>query len=309
MSDPTIEIRDVSKSFGDVVALIDVSLALGPGLTGILGPNGAGKSTLLRLICGLTAPTEGEVRLLGADPRTDASLYRRIGLVPQQEELLGHLDARAFVRLAAQLHGLADADTAARHALRRVDLDPNLARPTRTYSQGMRQRVKLAQALVHDPEVLVLDEPLNGLDPRQRAASIRLFRSLASDGRTVLVSSHVLSEVERFGERILLLVRGHVAAEGDFHDIRDLMDDRPRRIAVRAAPARPLAAALVDVGAADGITLEPPDRIVVDTMDAPALRRRIAALARDLDVRLLELAPLDEDLESVFRYLVGGGRE
>jgi len=309
VSDPTIEIRDVSKSFGDVVALIDVSLALGPGLTGILGPNGAGKSTLLRLICGLTAPTEGEVRLLGADPRTDASLYRRIGLVPQQEELLGHLDARAFVRLAAQLHGLADADTAARHALRRVDLDPNLARPTRTYSQGMRQRVKLAQALVHDPEVLVLDEPLNGLDPRQRAASIRLFRSLASDGRTVLVSSHVLSEVERFGERILLLVRGHVAAEGDFHDIRDLMDDRPRRIAVRAAPARPLAAALVDVGAADGITLEPPDRIVVDTMDAPALRRRIAALARDLDVRLLELAPLDEDLESVFRYLVGGGRE
>jgi ABC-2 type transport system ATP-binding protein len=301
----TIEVADVSKWFGSIVALSEVTCRVEPGITALLGPNGAGKSTLLRVLCGLTAPSRGEVRILGQVPRRDLALNRRIGLVPQQEALFDPLRAVQFVRLAAELHGVTDPGVAAVSALGHVDLDPNDARPVRTYSKGMRQRVKVAQALVHDPEVVLLDEPLEGLDPFQRLRMIELFRRLASEGRTVLISSHVLDEVEKFGSRVLVIAQGRLAAEGDFHGIRDLMDDRPHRLRIGTDAPRALAAGLLSNGAVTGAWVQSEDSMVVDTVDVATFRRAVTVVARDTGARLTEVAPLDDDLESVFRYLVG----
>ena len=301
-----IEVDNVSKWFGGVVAVSDVSFRVGPGVTALLGPNGAGKSTMLRLLCGLTRPSRGNVRLLGENPHDNPALYRRVGLVPQQEALFPAMTGRDFVRLAADLHGLEDPLTKAIDVMRTLDLDPGDRRPLSTWSKGMRQRLKVAQALVHQPDVLVLDEPLDGLDPRQRLHLIELFRRLGDEGRCVLVSSHVLDEVERLGSRVLVLAQGRLAAEGDFHQIRELMADRPNRLRIRTNRARQLAAALLGAGIVDGVTLDG-DTLLVDTSDLGAFSRAVAPAARDADARLLELVPLDDDLESVFRYLVGRG--
>ena len=300
-----IQVERVSKWFGDVVAVSDVSFSVGPGVTALLGPNGAGKSALLRLLCGLTRPSQGSIRVLGVDPRHDPGLFRRIGLVPQQEALFEGMSARSFVTLAAELHSLTDPEAAAAAALAEVDLDPADGRSLASYSKGMRQRVKVAQALVHDPEVLILDEPLDGLDPRQRLALISLFRRLGEEGRAVLVSSHVLDEVERFGSRVLVLAQGRLAAEGDFHAIRELMDNRPHRLRLRTDAPHALGAALLATGTIVGLAVSGADQLVVDTLDVAGFRLAVAPAARDAGARLLELVPLDDDLESVFRYLVG----
>ena len=300
-----IEVREVSKWFGDVVAVSEVSFDVAGGVTALLGPNGAGKSTMLRLLCGLTRPSRGTVRVLGEDPNDNPALYRRIGLVPQQEALFDGLTGHAFVALAASLHGLGAPGAAAADALRVVELDPADPRPMSSYSKGMRQRVKVAQAIVHEPELVVLDEPLEGLDPRQRLHLIELFRRLGADGRCVLVSSHVLDEVERFGSRVLVMSNGRLAAEGDFHAIRELMDDRPHRVRVRTDRPHELAGALLASRSVVGAHVSGDDAIVVDTLDAAALRLEVAPAAQRIGARLLEVAPLDEDLESVFRYLVG----
>jgi ABC-2 type transport system ATP-binding protein len=301
-----IEVEAASKWFGDVVAVSDVSFRVGPGVTALLGPNGAGKSTMLRLLCGLTRPSQGTVRVLGEDPHADPALYRRIGLVPQQEAVFATLTGHAFVRLAAELHGLDDPGERAAAELRRVELDPADRRPLSTYSKGMRQRVKVAQALVHDPEVVILDEPLEGLDPRQRLHLITLFRELGEAGRCVIVSSHVLDEVERFGSRVLVLAQGRLAAEGDFHAIRVLMDDRPNRLRLRTDRPRELGAALVGTGAVVGLRVDG-EVLFVDTDDVGAFRRAVAPAAARTGARLLEVVALDDDLESVFRYLVARG--
>jgi ABC-2 type transport system ATP-binding protein len=301
---PSVDVRGVSKWFGDIVAVSEVSFALWPGVTALLGPNGAGKSTVLRLVCGLVPPSQGTVAVLGRDPRRDTLVTRAIGLVPQQEALFERQTALGFVHLAGQLHGLEDPDGAAREALAAVELEPDDTRRVGTYSKGMRQRVKVAQALVHDPHLLVLDEPLTGLDPRQRRHLIDLVGRLGAAGRCVIVSSHVLEEVERFGSRVLVIAQGRLAAEGDFRAIRNLMDDRPRRFTVRVSDSRLLGAALLASGLAVGVHLGRDGELTIDTDDAAGFRRRVAALARDLDVHLWEVRPLDEDLESVFRYLV-----
>lgn len=306
---PMIEVAGASKWFGDVVAVSEVSFTLGPGVTALLGPNGAGKSTLLRMICGLTPPDQGTVRILGADPRTDLAVRAEIGIVPQQEAVFEAFDAFAFVRLAALLNGVPDPESAARGALAIVELDPDDPRKVTSYSKGMRQRVKVAQALVNDPAVLILDEPLTGLDPRQRAHLIDLFARLGGQDRCVVVSSHVLDEVERFGSNVLVVAQGRLAATGDFHAIRDLMDDRPHQIRVRTDRPREVAATLVGGAGVLAVRLEPPTAgrpggVLVETTDAPTFRRLVAVAARDTGARLLEVTPLDDDLESVFRYLV-----
>ena len=300
----TIAVDRVSKWLGPVVALSDVSFSIGPGVTALLGPNGAGKSTLLRILCGLTGASQGTVRVLGVDPRTDLALRGRLGLVAQQETLFEQLRAVDIVALSAGLHGVADSSGAARGALGLVDLDPDDSRPVRTYSKGMRQRVKVAAAVVHDPTVVVLDEPLEGLDPRQRVRMIELFVQLGAQGRTVLVSSHVLDEVERFGSQVLVLAKGRLAASGDFRAIRDLMDERPHRLRLRASDARRLAAALMAGGTVVGTHLESPESVLVDTVLAGAFRRALPQAAAAEGIRLLEVTPLDDDLDSVFRYLV-----
>jgi ABC-2 type transport system ATP-binding protein len=307
---PVITIDGVSKWFRDLVALSEVSITIGPGVTGLLGPNGAGKSTLLRILCGLTPASRGTVRVLDREPRTDRELWRHLGMVPQQEALPETVTALRFVTACARLQGVAGAVDAAAEHLHLVELDPADRRPLATYSKGMRQRVKVAAALVHRPSVIVLDEPLNGLDPAQRVRMIDLFRGLGAEGRCVLVSSHVLEEVERFGSRIVVIVEGRLAAEGPFRQIRDLMDDRPHRLRVRTDRPRELAAALVGSGVASGVAVEPAGdgaasgSVVVDTLEVGAFRRAVAGLAAQERARLYELAPLDDDLDSVFRYLV-----
>ncbi len=301
---PMVQAAGASKWFGDLVAVSDVSFSIGAGVTALLGPNGAGKSTMLRMMCGLARPSNGSVTVLGKDPRSDVSVLGRIGMAPQQESLLDHLSGREFVELAAQLHHLQCPGDAARQAIQTVELDPDDTRRLSTYSKGMRQRIKLAQAIVHDPLVIALDEPLTGLDPRQRREMIELFHRLGSEGKCVIVSSHVLDEVERFGSRVLVMAQGRLAAEGDFREIRNLMDDRPLRISIRTDQPRELAIALLDRGVISGCRLENTDLVVVDTTDPAAFRRAVAPVARDRNVSLLELRPLDDDLESVFRYLV-----
>jgi ABC-2 type transport system ATP-binding protein len=257
------------------------------------------------MLCGLTPPSQGSVRVLGRDPRRDLELTRSIGLVPQQEALFENLSAFEFVQLAAVLLRLDDPADAARRALDIVELSSDEKRPLSGFSKGMRQRVKVAQGLVADPDVVVLDEPLTGLDPRQRLHLIALFQRLGAQGKCVLVSSHVLDEVERFGSRVLVMAQGRLAAEGDFRAIRELMDDRPLRIRIRCDDPRTLAAGLLGTDGVVGIQLDG-DAIVVDTRDAALLRRSIAVVARDRYLRLQEVTPLDDDLESVFRYLVEG---
>ena len=302
--EPRVVAEGVSKWFGPLVAVSDVSFDIGPGVTALLGPNGAGKSTMLRMLCGLARPSKGTVRLLGRDPRADAGVSRLVGLMPQQESVFESLTAREFVRLTAVLHGLPDADAAASGALERMGLDPSDTRRLPTYSKGMRQRVKVAQAIVHEPTVLVLDEPLTGLDPRQRADMITLFQGLGAEGRCVIVSSHVLGEVERLGSRILVMSQGRLAAAGDFRELRALMDDRPMRVRVRSDRPRQLAGALLERGLAVGARVDGDELLELDTTDARNLSRALAPVARERDARLYEVLALDADLEGVFRYLV-----
>ena len=299
-----VSAEGVSKWFGAKVAVSEVSFEVGVGVTALLGPNGAGKSTMLRMLSGLAQPSRGTVRVLGRDPRADTEASRSIGLVPQQESVFERLTAREFVGLMAKLQGVRQPDAEAGRVLAVVELDPDDRRKLTAYSRGMRQRVKLAQAIIHDPPVLLLDEPLTGLDPRQRASMVELFRSLGNEGRCVIVSSHVLEEVERLGSRVLVMSQGRLAATGDFHELRALMDDRPLRVRVRTDRPRELAAALVQSGTAVGIRLDGDDVLEIDTPDAKALAHAIAPTARDLGARLLEVKSLDADLEGVFRYVV-----
>ena len=301
----TVVVDNVSKAFGSLVAVSDVSFAVEPGVTALLGPNGAGKSTLLRVLCGLTPPSTGRVLIGGGDPRTDAAARARVGLVPQQDGIFERDSVWRFVQLAAVLSGVPDPDAAAREALTAVELDPGLDRPLGAFSKGMRQRAKIAAALVHRPSVLVLDEPLNGLDPKQRRQMIELFHRLGDEGRTVLVSSHVLEEVERFGTRVLVLAKGRLAAQGDFRAIRNLMNDQPLTYRIGCSDPRTVAAELIGEGLITGCQLSGRDGLEITTADAVGFRRRLPAICSTAGIRLEELTPLDADLESVFRYLVG----
>lgn len=300
----SIVIDHVTKSFGDVVAVSDVSTEIGPGITALLGPNGAGKSTLFRMMVGLTKPTTGTIEVLGANVRDDIAVRARLSLVPQQDALFDRLNAEHFVELSARTYGVADVRMTARWALDQVGLADVGPKPIGTFSKGMRQRIKIAAALVNDPEVMILDEPLNGLDPVQRRHLTALFHRLGNDGRTLVVSSHVLEEVARLGSRILVIAQGRLAAAGDFHALRNLMDDRPQRIRIGTDRPRDMAAELVRQGYADGLTVEATG-VIIETNHIDAFRYYIAGIARDHGLRLHEIQPLDDDLESVFRYVVG----
>jgi ABC-2 type transport system ATP-binding protein len=311
--------EQVSKWFGDVVALSEVTCQFGSGVTALLGPNGAGKSTLFRAIAGLSPPTLGEVRILGQDPRKSPEVFRHVGMVPQQEGLPAGMTAREFVRNCAALNGVTDADSAAVAMLERVELDPADQRHVSTYSKGMTQRVKIAQALAHNPQVLLMDEPLNGLDPRQRISMINMIRELGAEGRTVVVSSHILEEVARLSSRIVVLAKGRLAAEGDYHVIRGLMDNRPHKIRIATSRPRELAGALLASGAVDGVNVFQPRQgpqgprkpqdygpvVIVDTTTVHQFRSEVARISQNLNAELFEIRPLDDSLEDVFRYLVG----
>jgi len=248
VAEPTIVVERLSKWFGQKVAVSDLSCSFGPGLTGLLGPNGAGKTTLLRVIAGLLQPSDGSVSLLGSNPRQDSSVYRSVALVPEEDAVYGFLTGRQFVRYAAQLSGSGLANVG--DAIHAVELEEAADRPISGFSKGMRQRIKVAAALVTDPKVLILDEPLNGTDPVQRAKLISAFRALAVE-RTVIVSSHVLAEVERMADRVLAIVDGKLAAAGDVSAIRHAMSDIPYRVRVETDAPRAIAGPLM---ASDDVT-------------------------------------------------------
>jgi len=293
----------VSRWYGSVVAVNDISFALGSGITGLLGPNGAGKSTLLHLLAGLLRPSSGRVLIAGRPAWREPSVYRDIGLVPEREAVHSFLTGRQFVVLAARLQRLPDPDAATERAIATVDLAAVADRAVGTYSKGMRQRVKIAAALVHEPSILLLDEPFNGMDPRQRIHMIALLRSMADAGRAILFSSHILEEVERLADGVLVIHAGRLAAAGDFREIRRLMTDRPHTFVVRSSDDRRLAAAFMTEPAVFGTELRD-SRLTVRVAEFGGFTRAVARVARDAGVSLFEVAPTDDSLESVFAYLV-----
>ena len=304
MTEPAIEVDAVSKWYGSLVAVNDVSFEVRAGITGLLGPNGAGKTTLLKLISGAAAPSQGSVRVLGGDPRTNRAVHRRIGVMSEHEATYDVLDGRRLVELAARLHEVPDARAAARAAIDAVDMAEAAGRRVATYSRGMKQRIKLAAAFVHDPELLILDEPLTGADPRHRVEFQELLHRLAAEGRTILVSSHILEEVESLASRVLLVVNGKLAAEGDHHAIRAALDERPYHVQVVCSAPRRLAAALVELDTVDSVQVGEDGDVVLLSRNVAAVQQSLPALARDLSIRLTRVEPLDDSLESVFEYLV-----
>ena len=303
-STPTIAVKGLSKWYGNVVAVSGVSLEVFPGITGLLGPNGAGKTTLLHMIAGLARPSEGSVEVLGQHVRDDARLYRRVGFVAETEAVYDFQTGRRFVELAARLHGLSPSAPAVEKAIKAVGLADVQHRRLGTYSRGMKQRMRLASALVHDPEILVLDEPLNGTDPRQRIEFQDLMRQLSHEGRTVLISSHILQEVEALAGRILLMVSGKLAAAGDFRSIRAKLDERPYALRIHSDSPRSLASALVRMEPVDSVQVESEGALTVMSRDVEAVQRAVPRLAQQNGIRLFRIEPTDDSLESVFSYVV-----
>jgi ABC-2 type transport system ATP-binding protein len=299
----TVAVHGVSKWFGTKVAVSDVSSSFGPGITGLLGPNGAGKTTLLRMIAGLLRPSEGRVSVFGTNPLKDPAVYRRIGFVPEDDGVYGHLTARQLVRYAAELSRVDASAGSVDRAIDRVNMQDAADRPIAEYSKGMRQRAKVAAALVNDPDLLVLDEPLNGADPTQRAVLIALFHELAAAGRTIIVSSHVLSEVERMTDRVIAILDGKLAAAGGIRAIRAAMTHIPHKVRIEADEPRILARALVDLPAVVGIRFAD-GGLEVETANLAALGTALPALSVEHSVRVTRFEPIDASLESVFRHLL-----
>jgi len=301
---PVIRVDGVSRWFGSVVAVSDVSFDVTPGITGLLGPNGAGKTTLLRLITGLAATSSGTVTVLGEPVRDNPPLYGRLGVMSEHESVYGFLKGREFVELMGRLRGVQQLERAVDRAIALVDLADAQHRPMGTYSRGMRQRMRLAATLVHDPEILILDEPLNGADPRQRVHFQQLLKELAADGRTIVLSSHILEEVEQVADTVLLIVNGKLAASGGFRAIRAALNERPYHVRVLCDAPRQLASAVVTLDSVDAVNVDPDGAIVVLSRNVRDLQIELPKLAQAAAISLRRVEPLDDSLESVFGYLV-----
>jgi ABC-2 type transport system ATP-binding protein len=300
---PTIEVRNVSKWFGQKVAVSNLSCSFGPGVTGLLGPNGAGKTTLLRAISGLSDVSNGSISVLGSDPRRGHAMYRSVSLVPDEDAVYSDMTGRRFVRYAAQLSGAPASARDVDAALDLVDMQVAADRSIGGYSKGMRQRIKIAAALVTNPKVLILDEPLNGTDPIQRAHLIDLFHGIGQAGGTVIVSSHVLEEVERVSTRVIAIVDGRLAAAGSVESIRAAMNDKPYVVRIGTDRPKELGSALFTTEAVFSVEAGK-SAVIVRTADIAELGRQAPVLAVAIGARLTAFSPQDESLESVFRYLV-----
>jgi ABC-2 type transport system ATP-binding protein len=298
--------HELGRWYGQVVGLNDLTTEVGPGITGLLGPNGAGKSTFLKLIAGEIRPSRGTVRVLGEDPFGNPELYRRIGFAPQQDALyegMGALEQVTFLLRLTGFEARAAREKAA-VALQRVGLDPGLKRRVKTFSKGMRQRTKLAQAIAHTPELLVLDEPMTGLDPIGRRDMQVLFRELADRGTHVILSSHVLHEVEVLTEEILVVHRGRLLAQGRVREVRALLQRHPMRIEVRARAPRDLARALLGLEEVVSVQVGQNDGLVrLETSDAARFFERATGLVAAGSFGIESLESVDAGLEAVFDYL------
>ena len=301
---PPLVFDQVSYWYGDVVAVNAISATVQPGITGLLGPNGAGKTTLLQLAAGLLSPKSGTVAVGGETPSAHPSIYRQVALVPAREALPGALTPRQFVAARATMLGLSDVPGATAAALALVELEREASRPIEGFSKGMRQRTKLAAALVHSPNLLLLDEPFNGLDPRQRMQLLAVLEARAAAGTAVLLSSHILEEIEPVASTMLVMVAGRLAASGDYRTLRRLMTDRPHTLRVRSSDDRRLGARLLTEPSVVAIELTA-EGLLVRTTDFTRLAHGLAPAAQALAVTVLAVQPTDESLEHVFAYLVG----
>ena len=307
-SNNLITFGNVSRFYGEVLGVNKVSLAIPPGITSLVGPNGAGKTTLMNLMTGIIRPSQGEIRVLGVAPDNPQQLCRLVGYCAQFDAFPKGLTGRQFISAYLRLYGYSEAETAARTnaAIERVSMGPAADRPCAAYSKGMRQRIKLAQSIAHDPRVLVLDEPLNGLDPMARAETIALFQEWGRDGRHVIVSSHILHEVDRISDQVILLSHGYVVAEGKIHSVRDEIKDQPMQVTIRCNRPAALAARVFEMDHvvearlhADGCGL------LIKTRNADEFYRRLNRFA-GTGIKIEGIAQADDNVDSVYEYLVGG---
>jgi ABC-2 type transport system ATP-binding protein len=299
----TMVLENVSRWYGNVVAVNDISMTLEPGVTGLLGPNGAGKTTVLHMMAGFLSPSRGTVTIDGAPTWRNPEIYRRLGLVAEREAVHGFLTAREFVQASARMQKLPDAKAATEWALRMVEMTDAADRRIGTYSKGMRQRTRVAAALVHNPQVLLLDEPFNGMDPRQRMHMMTLLHELGDRGHTILFSSHILEEVEQVSGTVQVIVAGRLAASGDYRKIRRLMTNRPHVFALQSSDDRRLAVALIGEKSVSGVEIDGVG-LTVRASDYGSFTRALPRIAIEEGIRLRKLLPSDESLESVFSYLL-----
>jgi ABC-2 type transport system ATP-binding protein len=300
-----VDIASVSKWYGNVVAVNDITMTLGAGVTGLLGPNGAGKTTVLHMMAGFLAPSRGTVTVNGQPAWRNPSVYSQLGIVSEREAVHGFLSGWEFVLASAKLHKLPNPAAAAKAVLELVEMTEAKDRRMDTYSKGMRQRTRVAAALVHDPSVLLLDEPFNGMDPYQRMHMMELLHDMGSKGRTVLFSSHILEEVEQVSGTVQVIVAGRLAASGDYRTIRRLMTSRPHVFTVQSSDNRSLAVALMGEGSVAGVEIDKTDVLTVRASDYGTFTRVLPKVALARHIRVQRLVPADESLESVFSYLVG----
>jgi ABC-2 type transport system ATP-binding protein len=296
----------LSKWYGQVIGLNDVTMTVPAGITGLLGPNGAGKSTFMKLVTGQLAPSKGTVKVLGEPIWRNPALYHRIGFCPEQDSFYERMTGLEWVLALVRLNGFTDADAMAKakRALELVDLADAANKKIGAYSKGMRQRVKMAQALAHDPELIILDEPLSGMDPLARRKTIRMIKDWGREGRSVLVSSHILHEIEAMTSNILLINQGRILAEGDVHQIRDLIDEHPHKVYIRAQEPRALAREFLNDAGVLSLTLED-DAVVVQTARPDAFYTRLTELAASGECGTVhEVTSPDDNLQAVFQYLV-----
>ena len=300
-----IELIGLSKWYGEVIGLNNVTVNIGHGITGLLGPNGAGKSTLMGILTGQLRPSKGVMRVFGRTPWNNPNVLSQIGYCPEGEAFWPNLTGRQFVSFLARLSGLQGnaARQAVDEAIERTGMTAHASRIIRGYSKGMRQRIKIAQALCHNPSLLVLDEPFTGADPVARHDLAKLFRQLASEGVDILISSHILHEVEAITKQILMIDRGRIVAEGNLREVRSQMEDRPHAIRIRLKQPRRLAAALIEMQEVTGFKMVADDILVVETVSPAVVQDRLVEIVVSKRLNVQEIAATDESLEAVFGYL------
>jgi ABC-2 type transport system ATP-binding protein len=303
-----IRFENVSRFYGDVLGVNRVNLAIGPGVTSLVGPNGSGKSTLMNLMTGLIRPSRGRLRVLGLSPADPERFFRVVGYCAQFDHFPRGVTGRSFIRDSLLLHGLGKDEAAQRtdEALERVNMTEAADRKLAGHSKGMRQRIRLAQAIAHHPRVLVLDEPLNGLDPMARAETMSLLRALADDGKHVIISSHILHEVDRLSDQVVLLSHGYVVAEGQIHGVRDEVRDQPAQILVRCSdPHRLARLAFENAAVVEAHVQDDGQGLLVRTREAEGFYRLLNRAVAAGEIELEAVAPADDDVGSVYQYLLG----
>jgi len=312
MSEREIVFDDISKFYGEVLGINRVNLSIPPGITSLVGPNGSGKTTLMNLMTGLLQPSQGQISVLGTTPRDPENLFRKVGYCTQFDSFPKGFTGRQFVYSYLLVHGLepARARELTERTIERVGLVDASRRKIAGYSKGMRQRIKLAQAIAHEPEVLVLDEPLNGLDPMARAEIIDLFQLLAADGRHVIISSHILHEVDMISDQVILLNEGYVVAEGNIQGVRSEMEKHPLQILVRCDQPQLLAARVFEQDSAVEVKIHDDHKgMLISTRDADGFYLMLNRVVLEHNLRVEAVAPADEDVESVYQYLIGEQKE